>query len=84
MSLLTLSSWRVDQAGTEISKTFKTRNFLNGLAFITKITIEAEVLLHHPDIELTYKTVKVKLTTHDASGLTQLDFALAKRIDALG
>ena len=54
-----------------------------GLAFVAKVAVHAEVMNHHPDIELSYGKVKVKLSTHDAKGLTTLDFELAKRIDGI-
>ncbi len=78
-----LPEWKVNPKYTMISKTFTLPNFVSGLAFMAKIAVHAEVLGHHPDIELSYSTVKVKLTTHDADGLTKKDFELAKRIDGL-
>lgn len=79
--LKNLSSWKVNPKSTTLSKSFPMANFVGGLAFIAKITVHAEVLEHHPDIELSYDEVKVKLTTHDAEGLTRKDFELAERID---
>ncbi len=78
-----LSEWKLNPKYTMLSKSFKFPSFIAGLAFIAKITVHAEVLEHHPDIELSYGEVKVKLTTHDADGLTKKDFELAKRIDGL-
>jgi 4a-hydroxytetrahydrobiopterin dehydratase len=43
----------------------------------------AEVMDHHPDVLVTYGRVKVSTSTHDADGLTALDFELARRTDAL-
>ena len=78
-----IPEWSVNSAGTQISRTFVMGSFVSGLAFVAKIAVHAEVLEHHPDIELTYSRVKVKLSTHDAKGLTALDFDLAKRIDEI-
>jgi len=75
--------WILNAKETQISKTFVMNSFVAGLAFIAKITVHAEVLEHHPDVELTYDRVKVKLTTHDVQGLTNADFELAQRIDRL-
>lgn len=78
-----LSGWKVSPKHTVLTKSFPFPNFISGLAFIAKITVHAEVLSHHPDIELSYSGIKVKLTTHDVKGLTQNDFELAERIDNL-
>lgn len=81
--LLKISGWTVNAKETELSKIFEEPNFVSGLAFVAKIAVHAEVLGHHPTIELSYKKVKVRLSTHDVKGLTRLDFDLATRIDNL-
>jgi 4a-hydroxytetrahydrobiopterin dehydratase len=78
-----LSSWQTNRKGTQLYKSFKQHSFVNGLAFVAKITVHAEVMAHHPDIELSYGTVKVKLSTHEVKGLTKADFELAKKIDSI-
>ncbi len=78
-----LSGWKVNPKYTSLSKSFSFPTFISGLAFIAKITVHAEVLEHHPEILLSYDSVKVTLTTHDAKGLTKKDFELAERIDGL-
>ncbi len=77
-----LPGWSIDERG-QLTRTFKRDNFLAGLAFVTLIADVAEQAGHHPDLLLTYPSVKVSLTTHDAGGLTDKDFQLAKQIDAL-
>ncbi len=76
-----LSSWSVNKKQTELEKAFKMPSFVAGLAFTAKVAVHAEVLGHHPEIELSYERVIVKLSTHDVKGLTNADFELAKRID---
>lgn len=78
-----LSDWTVNAKETEIAKTFKTASFVGSLALSAKIAVHAEVMNHHPDLELSYGKLKVKLTTHDAKGITQADIDLAKRIDKM-
>lgn len=78
-----LSEWQLNKKQTELSKTFSVESFIKGLSFIAKIAVHAEIMGHHPDIELSYGKVKVKITTHDVKALTRLDFDLAKRIDNL-
>lgn len=82
-SVQALNAWDLNKAKTQISKTFEFENFVTALAFCAKIAVHAEVLGHHPDLQLTYGKVKVKITTHETKGLTKLDFDLAKRIDRL-
>lgn len=81
--LLKISGWNTNAKQTELSKTFLFPSFIVGLSFVAKIAVHAEILEHHPDIELSYGKVKVKLSTHDVKGLTKADFELAKRIDGL-
>ena len=78
-----ISEWNLNTKQTELSKTFIFSSFINGLAFIAKITVHAEILEHHPELKLTYGKVKVTLSTHDVKGLTAFDFELAGRIDNL-
>lgn len=81
--LKNLSAWKVNSKNTHLTRSFAFPTFVSGLAFAAKITVHAEVLDHHPEIVLTYGSVKVTLTTHDAKGLTKSDFELAERIDNL-
>ncbi|MCD5381844.1 MAG: 4a-hydroxytetrahydrobiopterin dehydratase [Candidatus Pacebacteria bacterium] len=78
-----LSEWVPNKKHTQLSKTFTFPSFITALAFVAKITVHAEVIDHHPTIELSYGKVKVKLATHEPKGLTTKDFDLAKRIDRL-
>ncbi len=78
-----LPEWNVNAKYAEISRTFPLRSFITGLSFIAKIAVHAELMNHHPEIELSYGGVKVRISTHDVKGLTNLDFELAKKIDTL-
>ena len=53
------------------------------MAFIDQVAVLAEAANHHPDIDLRYRRVKIRLTTHDAGGLTEKDTSLAIQIDGL-
>lgn len=77
-----LSGWSLTDKG-ELTKTYKRKNFLDGLAFITQIAVVAEREGHHPDVLLTWPSVKIMLITHDEGGLTERDFKLAAEIDTL-
>ena len=75
------SDWKLNAKNTKLTKIIATNNFLDGVLLLSRITVHAEVLKHHPEVNLSYNRLKVSLTTHEAKGLTKLDFKLAKRID---
>ena len=80
--LAALPNWSVNAQG-ELTRTFKQPNFIAGLLFVNRIGGAAEAAGHHPDVLLTYPSVKIALITHDAGGLTANDFDLAAQIDKL-
>ncbi len=65
-----------------LHRTYKFPSFVKAFAFMTAGAIEAEKLNHHPEWSNVYSTVKVDLSTHDAGGITELDFELAERLDS--
>ncbi|MCY4005623.1 MAG: 4a-hydroxytetrahydrobiopterin dehydratase [Rhodobacteraceae bacterium] len=75
--------WRVDSAGTIISKSYAFKNFSAAFGWMTRAALLAEKLNHHPDWSNSYNQVHVSLTTHSAGGLTDLDFSLARQLDQL-
>lgn len=77
-----LPGWRRD--GEAIVREFKRGDFVGAVRFVDAIVAPAEALGHHPDIEISWETVTVRITTHSAGGLTAADFDLAGRIDQLG
>ena len=79
--LADISGWAVGENGASIAKTFKFSNFVEAFGFMTASALVAERLNHHPDWHNIYSTVSVTLTTHDAGGLTELDFKLAKAME---
>lgn len=58
-------------------------DFSEAFAFMTRVAMEAERLDHHPEWRNVWNKVEISLVTHDAGGITGLDFALAARIEAL-
>ncbi len=78
-----LPLWTLNTKETELSQTLTFANHLDALVCIARITVHAQVLNHHPEITFTYKKLKIKLTTHDLKGLSQLDVEFAKKIDTL-
>ena len=80
-ALSELEGWTLADDGLSIGKRFTFRNFSEAFAFMTRVALAAEKLDHHPDWSNVYKTVDVRLNTHDAGGVTTLDFELAKRMN---
>jgi 4a-hydroxytetrahydrobiopterin dehydratase len=79
--LAELDGWR--REGDAITKAFDHGDFVGSVEFVRRLTGPAEEMGHHPDLELSWSEVKVSITNHAAGGLTDADFELAKRIDAL-
>ncbi len=69
--------------GEAIARTFKFHDFVEAFGFMSAVALVAEKKNHHPDWKNTYHTVEVELSTHDAGGLTDFDFALAAEMDRL-
>jgi 4a-hydroxytetrahydrobiopterin dehydratase len=70
--------WR--QSKQTITRTFEFKNFVEAIAFVDQLVEPAEAAGHHPDLTISYNKVTVSLSTHDAGGLTDKDFALAQTI----
>lgn len=81
-ALAGLEGWTLAADGNAIRRSFVFRNFSEAFAFMTRVAMAAEKLDHHPDWTNVYKTVDVTLQTHDAGGLTELDFKLARKMNA--
>ena len=77
--LKTLRGWK--REGGYITKAFKFRTFPAGIRFVDEVAEIAESLEHHPDINVVWTTVTLKIQTHDEGGLTDLDLGLAKEIE---
>jgi len=67
-----------------ILRTFEFDGFLESIAFVNRIARKAQRMNHHPNIEIKFNKVTLKLTTHDEGGITEKDFALARQCDKAG
>jgi 4a-hydroxytetrahydrobiopterin dehydratase len=67
----------------KLCKTFKFKNFITAFGWMTQVAIWAEKLKHHPEWFNVYNRVEVELTTHDADGISELDFKLAAKMELL-
>ena len=78
-----LSDWQPLEGRDGICKTFKFKNFTAAFGWMTQVALKAEKIDHHPEWFNVYNKVEVTLTTHSASGLTQLDVELAQFMDQI-
>ncbi len=76
--LKALSSWEYNDDGIEATLEFE--NFKDAFAAMTRISFEAEAQNHHPDWTNVYNKLFIRLSTHDAGGVTENDFLLAHTI----
>jgi 4a-hydroxytetrahydrobiopterin dehydratase len=76
-----LEGW--SREGDAISKTFERDDFVGSVKFVDAMVEPAEAMNHHPDLEISWDKVKVSITNHAEGGLTENDFELAAKIDAL-
>ena len=74
-------SWKIKDG--KLHQEFVFKNFIEAFGFMTQAALIAEKLNHHPEWFNVYKTVSVDLTTHEADGITERDFALAKAMDVI-
>jgi 4a-hydroxytetrahydrobiopterin dehydratase len=80
-ALATVPDWK--KKGATIARTYQFNDFSAAIKFVHAVAGLAEKARHHPDIDIRWNKVTLALTTHDAGGLTEKDFALAKEFDAL-
>lgn len=73
--------WTVESG--KLHKSFQFRDFSEAFGFMARAALAAESMDHHPEWFNVYKTVRVDLATHDVGGITELDFALAARMEAI-
>ena len=65
-----------------LSKEFKFSDFSEAFAFMVKVALKAEKMNHHPEWRNVYNKVEIRLSTHDAGGITELDLKLAAFIES--
>lgn len=76
-----ISDWKLN--GKFIERNLEFKDFKEAFAFMTNVAGLAEQMNHHPDWSNVYNKVNIRLTTHDAEGITSKDFELAEKIDLL-
>ena len=76
-----IDGWEMVDGKDAITKTFKFKNFSQAWAFMSRVSLLAEKMNHHPEWFNVYNRVEVTLNTHDVGGLSALDFKLAASMD---
>jgi 4a-hydroxytetrahydrobiopterin dehydratase len=76
-----LPAWTLVQG--KLRRDLRFRDFSEAFGFMARVALAAEQLGHHPEWSNVWNRVTIELTTHDSGGLTDLDVALARRIDAI-
>ncbi len=75
--------WTLSEAGDAIGRRFTFADFSQAFAFMTRVALIAERMDHHPEWSNVWNRVDIRLTTHEAAGLTARDARMAAAIDAL-
>ncbi len=76
-----LDGWRVENG--KLHKQFQFDNFVSAFGFMTQLALIAESMNHHPEWFNVYNRVTIDMSTHDADGITELDFKFAEHADTL-
>ncbi|HEY4244703.1 MAG TPA: 4a-hydroxytetrahydrobiopterin dehydratase [Kofleriaceae bacterium] len=83
--LRSVTAWRIKPGpgGGALQRSFEFADFIAAFGFMTRVALLAQAANHHPDWSNTYNKVTIRLSTHDAGGITAADFALARAIDGV-
>ncbi|WP_435017513.1 4a-hydroxytetrahydrobiopterin dehydratase [Tundrisphaera sp. TA3] len=82
--LANLPGWSKADGGKAIRRLWTVKNFMAGITFFDEVAKLAEAEGHHPDLHLTgYREVAIEISTHAIGGLSENDFILAAKIDAI-
>ena len=75
--------WTLEEGGAAITRSLRFTDFNEAFGFMARVALIAEKADHHPEWSNVYNRVEIRLTTHDAGGLSKRDAAMATAIDAL-
>jgi len=78
-----LSGWEMTEAGTEIRRSFRFKNYYETIAFVNAVAWLSHREDHHPDLEVGYNRCLVRYSTHAVGGLSENDFICAAKVDTL-
>ena len=80
-NLAGLKGWSIENE--KLHKEFQFRSFVQAFGFMTSVALIAESMNHHPEWFNVYNKVMIDLTTHDAGGISNLDFEFASKVEKL-
>lgn len=80
-ALPSVPDWK--KKGAAITRTYEFKDFPKAIKFVNSVAKIAEKAWHHPDIDIRWNKVTLTLSTHDAGGLTEKDFSLAKKFNGI-
>jgi 4a-hydroxytetrahydrobiopterin dehydratase len=80
-ALAELPGWKLEVG--MLQKTYKHETFPEAIVFVNAVAHLAELANHHPDVDIRYSNITLRLTTHDSGGITAKDVALAKEVEAV-
>ena len=78
-----ISGWALNDNATEISRTYKFKNYYETIAFVNALAWIVHREDHHPDLDVGYNRCKIRFSTHSVKGLSENDFICAAKINAL-
>jgi 4a-hydroxytetrahydrobiopterin dehydratase len=81
--LAALPGWTRVSGRSAITKTWKWADFNQAWGFMNRVALVAEQMNHHPEWSNVWNRVEITLSTHDAGGLSALDFQLAAAIERI-
>ena len=79
----TPEGWNLEEGGKALVRSYRFKNFSEAFAFLTRVALHAEKIDHHPEFTNSWNRVDLRLTSHDAGGVTERDLKLAEVISEL-
>jgi 4a-hydroxytetrahydrobiopterin dehydratase len=78
-----LPEWKLDEDRTGIRRNLKFADFNEAFGFMTRVALKADAMGHHPEWFNVFNTVEMRLSSHDAGGLSERDLEMARFVDGL-
>ena len=75
--------WALEEGGKALTRSFRFKDFSEAFGFLTRVALHAEKVDHHPEFTNVWNRVDLRLTSHDAGGVTDRDVALGEAINGL-
>lgn len=75
--------WNLEEGGKALVRSYRFKNFSEAFGFLTRVALHAEKIDHHPEFTNSWNRVDLRLTSHDAGGVTERDLRLAEVISNL-